>query len=162
VIAEYVSSLNLEYPREDAKSLIKLAFENTRGIKTYNDNGVKITGKTGGSFSSYGEIVTVDVPEGQAGDEQTMISVQSEKEVEMNITANPDKYESRFLDVLNRLRGKPIEELLDEHSDSVTEGTTKEVASTDQQADGKNLLYVVLAIVLIMMFFFMLMPLMML
>ncbi|MDL0136049.1 hypothetical protein PNP85_13605 [Halobacterium salinarum] len=157
-----MSSLNLEYPREDAKTLIKLAFENTRGIETYNDNGVKITGKTGGSLSSYGEIVTVDVPEGQASDEQTMISIQSEKEVEMNITANPDKYESRFLDVLNRMCGRPIEELLDEHSDSVTEGNTKEVASTDEQADGKSLLYVVLAVVFIMMFFFMLMPLIML
>lgn len=156
-----MSSINLEYTREDAKDLIKLAFENTHGIKTYNDNGVKITGKTGGSLTSYGEIITVDVPEGQSSEGETMISVQSEKEVEMNITANPDKYESRFISVLNSLRGKPIEEILDEHSDSVTEGTTKEVASTNEQADGKNLLYVVLAIVFIMMFIFILMPLVM-
>lgn len=157
-----MSSLNLEYPREDAKNLVKLAFENTRGIKTYNDNGLKITGKTGASLSSYGEKVIVDIPEDQAGDEQTMVSIQSEKEVGINMTANPDKYESRFLTALNNLRGKPIDELLAEHTDSVTEGSTKEVASTNEQADGTNMLYVVLAISFVMIFFFMLMPLMML
>lgn len=157
-----MSSLNLEYPREDAKNLVKLAFENTRGIKTYNDNGLKIIGKTGASLGSYGEKVIVDIPENRTGDEQTMVSIQSEKEVGMNITANPDKYESRFLTALNNLRGKPIDELLTEHTESVTEDSTKEVESTNEQADGTNMLYVVLAISFVMMFFFMLMPLMML
>jgi hypothetical protein len=157
-----MSSINLEYPREDAKNLVKLAFENTRGIKTYNDNGLKIIGKTGASLGSYGEKVIVDIPENQAGDEQTMVSIRSEKEVGMNITANPDKYESRFLTELNNLRGKPIDELLAEHTESVTEESTKEVESANEQADGTNMLYVVLAISFVMIFFFMLMPLMML
>jgi hypothetical protein len=156
-----MSSLNLEYPREDAKTVIKLAFENTRGIKTYNDNGLKITGKTGASLGSYGEKVIVEIPEGQANDNQTMISVRSEKEVGMNITADPEKYESRFLSALNELRGEPIDELLNRHADSVSETTTKEVESTDEQADGTNMLYVILAVVFLMMFLFMFMPLMM-
>ncbi|WEL18436.1 Uncharacterized protein SVXHr_2283 [Halorhabdus sp. SVX81] len=101
----------------------------------------------------------VEIPETQAGDGQTMISVQSEKEVGMNITANPDKYESRFLSSLNRLRGQPIEDLLEQHGEKVTQGGSKEVKSADDQADGTNMLYVVLAIVFIMMFFFMFMPL---
>lgn len=157
-----MSSVNLDYPREDAKTLIKLAFEDTRGIKTYNDNGLKIVGKTGASLGSYGEKVIVEVPEGQASDEQTMISVYSEKEIEMNITANPDKYESRFLSSLNRLRGQPIDDLLDEYAEAVTEETTKEVASANEQADGTNMLYIILAISFVMIFIFMLMPLMML
>ena len=114
------------------------------------------------SSSSYGEKVIVDIPENQAGDEQTMVSIRSEKEVGMNITANPDKYESRFLTELNNLRGKPIDELLAEHTESVTEESTKEVESANEQADGTNMLYVVLAISFVMIFFFMLMPLMML
>lgn len=154
-----MSSLNLEYPREEAKTLVKLAFENTRGIKTYNDSGLKIVGKTGASLGSYGEKVIVEIPEGQADDERTMVSVYSEKEVGMNITANPDKYESRFLAALNELRGRPIEELLDANAGEITGETTKEVTSPDEQADGTDMLYVVLAITLLLMFFFMIMPL---
>lgn len=153
-----MSSLNLEYPREDAKTLVKLAFEDTRGIKTYHDNGIKIVGKTGAGLGSYGEKVIVEVPETQSDSEEAMISVRSEKEVGMNITANPDKYESRFLSRLNYMRGRPIDDLLDTHGD-VSARSTKEVASTSQQADGQWLLYLVLVLVFI---FIILMPLLML
>lgn len=155
-----MTPIELEYPREDAKSVVKLAFENTGGIKTYHDNGTRIVGKTGAGLGSYGEKVIVDIHNRQEDEGKTSISIRSEKEVDMNITANPEKYESRFLNTLNRLRGKPVEDLFDSYGKSIAEGSTKEVASPDQQADGKNLLYVVLVIVIVMMFFFTIMPLM--
>lgn len=157
-----MSTLNLEYSREDTKTLVKLAFEHTQGIDTYHDNGLRIVGKTGFSFSSYGEIITVEIPETQSSDEETMISITSEKEVSMNVTANPQKYEDRFLMTLNSMRGRPVDELLEEYGDTVTASGSKEVTSPDQQADGSSKLGLVMVAIFLMMFFFMLMPLMML
>lgn len=154
-----MTSINLGYNREDAKTLIKFAFENTRGIKTYNDSGTKIIGKTGASLGSYGEKVVVAIPENQAYHDQTTVNIHSEKEVDMNITANPQKYESRFLGSLNELRGYSIQELFNSNQNNITESTTKEVASANDQAGGKSLLIVVVIIVFIMFFFLSLLPL---
>lgn len=154
-----MSTLNLEYSREDAKTLVKLAFEATKGIETYHDNGIRIVGKTGFSLSSYGEIITVEIPENQPSEKETVISVSSEKEVSMNVTANPQKYEDRFFSVLNKMRGRPVDELLDEVGHTITNNGSKEVQSTEQQADGSSYLGLILALVFILMFFFMMMPL---
>lgn len=143
-------SLNLEYPRDDAKILVKLAFEDTRGIKNYYDAGDGIVGQTGANLVSYGEKIIVEIPENQSA-HATMISVRSERRVRMNFFARPDRYESRFLSSLDNMRGQSIDDLLDEYGD-VLMRSTKEVTSASQQEDGMWLVYVVVTAMLFFIF----------
>jgi hypothetical protein len=50
-----MTSLILQYPRDDAKILIKASLERTSGIKHYYDDGHRIIAKSGMSIGSYGE-----------------------------------------------------------------------------------------------------------
>lgn len=153
-----MTSILLEYSREDAKTVIKSAFERTSGIKEYADDGHRIIGKTGMGIASYGEKVIVEIPETQSAEDETMISVSAEKEVSVNVTANPDKYKSRFLQELETLRGRDIGAILDDLSGQISPEQTKEVNGADQMRDGSsNVVLVVIATMVIMFFFMMLM-----
>lgn len=155
-----MTAITLQYNRDDAKTLVKAAFERTEGIETYYDDGYRIIGKTGSRVglvnSSYGERVIVEVPENQASDEETMITVTAEKEVDMNVTADPEKFKSRFLNELDLFRGHPVDHVLRTFDD---DHRSKEVFSQAEQTDGRNLLWVVLAIIGLFMFFSIFMPL---
>lgn len=155
-----VTSLTLQYNREDAKTLVKAAFERTAGIETYYDDGYRIIGKTSSRIgvidSSYGERVVVDISEGQAGSERTPITVTAEKEVEVNITADPEKFKSRFLEELDLFRGHPVDHVLRTFDD---DHRSKEVFTQADQTDGRSTLWIVLAIIGLFTFFFMFMPL---
>lgn len=144
----------LQYPREDAKTLVKTAFEDTRGIKEYHDDGHRIIGKTGISLGSYGESVTVEIPETQSSNEETMISVTADKEVSMNVTANPGKYKSRFLEQLETFRGHDIEEILDVLGENMSPEDSNEVASSDALSDGSSGLGKVMLIMMLLFLFF--------
>jgi hypothetical protein len=153
-----MSSMNLNYSRDDAKTLIKIALENTDGIKTYYDNGIKITGKTGFSLGSYGEKVIIEIPENQPDESTTMIHVSSKKEVEMNITSNPQKYEDRVVSFINHVRGMEIDAIIREYGKNIRQGDYKEVNSPEQQADGSSMLVPIIVLILVLTFLFGFMP----
>lgn len=121
--------INLEYPRSDVKTLVKIAFDHTHGINRYYDKGSKITAKTGFRLGSWGERVIVDIPEDQPDTDGTNIFVMSERVVNMNITSHPQKFENRFISSLNSLRGKDVNQILEENqyfdntNDATKEGT---------------------------------------
>lgn len=149
-----MTSLVLQYPREEAKTIVKAAFENTRGIKQYHDDGHRIIGKTGMGIGSYGERIIAEIPEAQSGEEETMISVTAEKEVGMNVTANPEKYKSRFLEQLETFRGYEVEEVLEVMGESMSPADSKEVASADELRDGSSSMgMVMIAMILLFLFF---------
>jgi hypothetical protein len=153
-----MTSLVLDCERDDAKILIKAAFENTRGIKQYHDDGHRIIGKTGMGIGSYGENITVEIPEQQSSDSETMISVSADKEVSMNVTANPDKYKSWFLTEVERLRERDLEEVKDEMAENLTAENTKEVKDAGDLREGSSsvgLVMVVTMVVFALMMFMM-------
>lgn len=147
--------LVLEYPYEDAKRVVKTAFENTTSIRKYHDNGSTIVGKTGMGLASYGENVIVDLHESLSDENRTKITVRSEKEVSVNITANPQRHESAFLDSLNDLRGKDMSEIK-EIAEKILEnsGGSKEVASSSEFTSAGTKVGIVLILVFIVFIFF--------
>ncbi|MDL0129061.1 hypothetical protein [Halobacterium salinarum] len=150
-----MTTLTLDYPREDTRTIVKAAFENTRGIKQYNDDGHRVIGKSGMGLASYGEQVTVEIPEDQAGEEQTMVTVTAEKEVSMNITANPDKYKSRFLQELESLRGRHIDSILDGMSETMDPKQSKEVSDSGELRDGSSSMGIVMVVMMALSILFM-------
>lgn len=150
-----MTSLSLDYTRDDAKTLVKAAFERTRGIENYFDDGHRIIGKTGSRVTSYGETVIVEIPENQPSAAETMITVRAEKEVEMNVTADPEQYKSRFLTELERIRGHPVDHVLKTFDE---EYRSKEVQRLDDLTSGHDTLKVVLTVLAVFMFFVMIMP----
>ena len=149
-----MTSLVLSYPRDDAKTLVKAAFENTRGIEQYHDDGHRVVGKTGMGLSSYGERVVVELPETQASDGETVVSVTAEKEVSTNITATPDKYQSRFLEQLEAFRGESVDDVVAYMSERVDPESSKEVARSDDLRDGSASMGKVMVAMLVVFFLF--------
>lgn len=143
-----MTTLMLDYPRDDAKTLVKLAFENTDPIETYFDAGPKIMGKTGPRMralgGSYGEVITVEIPELQPNEDKTKAEVTSERAVGFNWTADPEKIESEFMNELNEGRGHDVDDLLEMNGD-INSATTKEVSSPDKQAGIMNSLKSILS-----------------
>lgn len=154
-----MTSLVLEHDRDDAKTLVKAAFERTRGIKQYHDDGHRIVGKSGMGLGSYGEKVTVEIPERQSGEGETMVNVSAEKEVSVNVTANPDKYKSRFLSELDMFRDYDVESVKDTMSARLNSENTKEVRNAGDLRDGSSSMGLVMVatmiLVALMMFFMM-------
>ncbi|WP_222918756.1 hypothetical protein [Natrinema sp. SYSU A 869] len=144
-----MTSISLEYTRDDAKTLTKAAFERMHDIETYFDDGHRIIGKTGSNFRSYGEKIIVDIPENQSSAAETMITIRAKKEVEMNMTANPEQYKSQFLAELERTRGYPVEHVLKTFDENCQ---SKEVFHPDEQTNGYDTVKVVLAVIAIFMF----------
>jgi len=149
-----MTSIVLDYSRENAKTLIKAAFENTNGIKQYHDDGHRIIGKSGMGFSSYGEQIVVEIPETQTSDDETMITITAEKEVATNITANPEKYKSRFLEQLDTFRGNDVDTVLDWLNENMEPGESKEVSNGDELRDGSSSMGIVMVIMMVLGLFF--------
>lgn len=157
-----MTALSLNYPPDEAKVLVKAAFELTDGIKTYYDSGSQITGKTGGDFLSYGESVTVEISDQARENEQTHVAIHAAREVDINVTSDPDRYKARFLSHLNNLRGEPVEEVLDQMESHLQTHQTKEVTTETDQASGKDKLVAVFVLILIFTLCMMLLPVLML
>lgn len=157
-----MSTITLGYPRADARVLVKAAFELTEGFETYRDDGGRVTGKTGGGLLSYGESLTVAFPEVESGDGQTVITLRSGREVDVNVTADPEKYERRYVAVLNDLRGRSVDDVLSALDDHFATYGTKEVTRERDQASGRGKLALVLALTLLATLFTLLLPVMML
>jgi len=80
------------------------------------------------------------------------VTVVGERSVDVNITANPDKYVQRYLGSLRTLETEPMADVLRLADDHIADNGSKEVTSADQQADGSWLLYVVVAGTLFLFF----------
>jgi Fe2+ transport system protein B len=157
-----MTSVTIPKPRDDAKQILKTSFELTEGIETYNDQNTTIIGKTGSDFgllvSSYGEEIIAEIPEHQPNDKETEVTITGEKEVSVNIGADPQKYVSRFERNINKIKHQDMEQIYEKLKENNIQDNTKEVDNVDDQAGGKELLVVIL---LIMMFFVFIMPLLM-
>ena len=125
-----MTQLILDHPENDARILIKGAFERTRGIKKYDEKGRQVVGKTGISLKNYGENIYVDISE-SPDENQTPIEITAKKEVEINITANAQKYKRRYINELDSIRQKPIEDVYDIIQQDIS-GGTKEVADESE------------------------------
>ncbi|ADB60038.1 hypothetical protein Htur_1146 [Haloterrigena turkmenica DSM 5511] len=132
--------------------LVKGALELVDDVETYYDTGRGvITAKTGFRLgfiaSSYGESITIDIR--SVGEGVTEITATGEKNVAVNVGANPEKYVLEFVRTLDTLVEYPMEDvisLLDER----TSDHSKEVASPTDHQDGSAVLaMIVLAIFLL-------------
>jgi hypothetical protein len=134
VFVYHMTDLRLEYPPDEARELVKEAFRRTEGISSIEDSTHQIVGKTGVSFPrvlwSYGESVYVDFSD-PAEDGAVPIEVWADKSVWMNIGADPEKFKRRFLEALEDVRDRPIEDLQNETVDFDTpEGDSPSTGKT--------------------------------
>lgn len=151
-----MTSVRVPHSREDTKIVVKAAFEDMSAIKTYHDDGIRVIGKTGAHgllVTSYGEQVTVEISEDQPSDTETMISVTGQKEVGVNIGANPEKFVSQFIEKINALKDHDIEVILGVLEDNDIDVDSKEVERQSQQASGSWLLIVILILIFVFMLF---------
>lgn len=143
----------LNQPIADTRLLVKGALELIDDIKSYNETDGEIVAKTGFRFgllaSSYGESLTISIH--PRDDATTVVSVHGEKNVTVNVGANPDKYVLEFFQTLDTLADYPMADvidLLDEH----TSGHSKEVHSPAAQTDGTFVLAIILGGILVLTF----------
>ncbi|WP_249038792.1 hypothetical protein [Haloterrigena salifodinae] len=142
----------LERPPEEARMLVKGALELVDDVEAYYDTGRGvITAKTGFRFgfivSSYGESLTIDLR--SVRESVTEITVTGEKNVAVNVGANPEKYVLEFVRTLDTLVDYPMEDVI-ALLDKRTSDHSKEVMSLTDHRDGSAVLaMVVLAIFLL-------------
>lgn len=117
-----MTELILNFPREQTVELVEEALERTEGINSTVVSDHQVVGKTGVGFPrvlwSYGEKLYVDISETDS-ENRTKITIRGEKNVAINIGANPEKFKRRFVDELNALRK------VEEDEASISENTTE-------------------------------------
>lgn len=117
--------LLLEYPKDGARELIRAAFGQSSGIKSYTSQEYYMLGKTGFYFGSWRTNVKVSFPETDKT-EKTPIVVETTKVVSINITSREKRIHREFLSQLDALRGYSTEQL-SQHKKSQTRSSAKEV-----------------------------------
>lgn len=136
-----MTSIALDHPREDAKTIIKASLERMGSIDAYTDEGQRIVGKQEASLmGGNGARLIVDVPEMQESEEKTVIEANAEKEVSIDMATNPEDIKSNFLNTVNDLRKRDVNDLLDEMSQEMTPEDSKEVASSGSFGDTQSTL----------------------
>lgn len=126
-----MTSIALDHSREDAKTIIKASLERMSSIDAYTDEGQRIVGKQEASLTGgNGARLTVDVPEMQESEDKTIVEANAEKEVSIDMATNPEDIKSEFLNTVNDLRKRDVDDLLDEMSQEMTPDDSKEVASS--------------------------------
>lgn len=150
-----MTSLILEYPRGEAKTLVKASFEACSKIFQYHDDGHRVVGKTRSGLSSHGEQIIVEIPENQSQEDETMITISAGKEVSVNVTASPEKAKSAYIESLEGLRGHEIDEILDEMNRTIDPEDSKEVESSTQLRDGSTNVAKIWIIMMVLSFLFM-------
>lgn len=141
----------LDQPTTDSLIIVKGALELVEDVKTYHDNGDNVvTAKTGFRFgllaSSYGESITVSLRQVSPG--TTEITVRGEKNIGVNVGADPDKYVLEFVQTLDTLAEYPMEDVVDLLEER-TAGHTKEVQDERDQTDGASMLAIIFALILL-------------
>lgn len=86
-----MNELILDHTEDDARLLIKTAFEMTPRVKKYTEQGQSITGETGLGLMSYGANIIVDISEHPNDSNKTPIRVRGEKKIPLNITNDHNK-----------------------------------------------------------------------
>jgi len=150
-----MTSLILPYERENAKTVVKATFEMVDGVDNYVDEGQRVVGKQDASLmGGNGAKVTVDVPEVQSNEDSTEISVSAEKNVQIDMSTDEGELESEFLTIVNTLREKEFEEILDAMDGHVDASNTKEVTSAAEFGNDQSTLGLrfIVMFVLIMLF----------
>lgn len=126
-----MTSIALDHPRDDAKTIIKASLELMDSIDVYTDEGQRIVGKQEASLmGGNGARLVIDVPEMQENNEKTIIEANAEKEVSIDMATNPEDIKSNFLNTINHLRKRNMDELLDEMAQEITPENSKEVTSS--------------------------------
>ncbi|WP_424005594.1 hypothetical protein ACOZ4I_20270 (plasmid) [Haloarcula salina] len=148
-------SRRLDHGIEDARLLVKGALELIDDIKTYHESQYnEIIAKTGFRWgiisSSYGEKLTVSLT--SIDEETTEVTVVGEKEVEINIGANPDQYVLEFIDRLETLADYPLDDVIELLSEE-TANSTKEMTSPSDQADGSQMIAIAFVAIFLMFMF---------
>jgi hypothetical protein len=147
-----MTEIILDKTLDEAQETVIHAFDRTEGIEKYQKSQHQVVGETGVSFPrvlwSYGENVYVDLSETGESD-KTKIDVRAEKEVSVNIGANPEKYKRRFLDELNALRELPTER--NQSSPAVSTADT-DVEMEEGSGDGTSTLAVIVLVTMAIFF----------
>ncbi|WP_199241328.1 hypothetical protein [Halorubrum sp. ASP121] len=154
-----MTTIALEHPREDAKTVIKASIEQMSSIDAYTDEGQRIVGQQEASLmGGNGARLTVDVPEMQENEDKTVVEVNAEKEVAIDMATNPEDIKSEFLDVLNKLRDEDVDTLLEKLSKDMSPEQSKEVTSSasfgdNQSTMGKRFIIIFVVMMLFTVFF---------
>lgn len=134
-----MTTVALDHPREEAKTILKASLERMAAIDAYTDEGQRLVGQQAASLTGgNGARLLVDVPEMQEHEATTVVEVTVEKEVAIDVATSPEDIKSEFLDTVNRLREKDVETLLDEMSREMTPEESKEVASSAAFGDAQS------------------------
>lgn len=149
-----MTTVALEHPREDAKTIIKASMEWMDSIDAYTDEGQRIVGKQEASImGGNGARLIVDVPEMQKSDHQTVVEASVKKEVSIDMATNSEDIKSEFLNIVNDLRKRDVDTILDRMNQNMSPHESKEVANSEnfrdtQSAIGKRfvIIFVVLMI----------------
>jgi hypothetical protein len=102
-----MAELVLNCSERESLELIKTALENTEGVSEYFSEGRQVVAKTTVGFPrilwSYGEKLFIDISD-STNDNQTIVEISAEKEVWLNIGANPEKFKRKFISEADRIR----------------------------------------------------------
>mgnify|MGYP000032397905 CR=1 FL=1 len=90
----------LDYPVADARRVVQAAFESTREIQSYHDDGQRVVGKTGTSLfsTSWGEVVTARY---EGDGDATTVELDAEPILGTNLLATPETYRNRVAEELD-------------------------------------------------------------
>jgi hypothetical protein len=128
-----MTSVVLEYPRDEAKTIIKASIEQTSSIDAYTDETQRIVCQQEASLTGgNGARLTVDIPEMQENENKTRIEISAEKEVAIDMATNPEDIKSDLLNNLNRIRGGDIDDIVERTANSMTPQSSKEVSSSNE------------------------------
>lgn len=154
-----MTTVALEHSREDTKTIIKASIERMSSIDAYTDEGQRIVGQQEASLTGgNGARLTIDVPEMQESEDKTVVEVNAEKEVSIDMATNPEDIKSEFLNILNKLREEDIDTLLEKMSEEIAPNESKEVTSSESFGDsqatiGKRFIISFIVIMLFTIFF---------
>ncbi|TKX64317.1 hypothetical protein [Halorubrum sp. GN12_10-3_MGM] len=158
-----MTDLVVDYSESKTIELIKTALDNTRGISEYYVEGRQIIAKTSVGFPrilwSYGEKLIIDISDSTHGDE-LVLNVSADKEIWMNIGANPEKYKRRFVTEFEFLREQNGDLPPTDHDgqprtpsrDSPNSTQSKEVHSDRYLSSGVKKLVIAASFVLVLSF----------
>jgi hypothetical protein len=123
-----MKQLLLEYPEDEARLLVRSAFEQHRRIKKYKERKYHIAGNTGAGLASWGVKIIVNFPETDKI-EKTPVTIESNRNVSINVTANKTKLEHEFMNHIDGLRGYSAEDIRKHKKDQEGKGGTKEIST---------------------------------
>lgn len=150
-----MTELVLQHPREDAKTIIKAALEMTDAIDAYTDERQRIVGKQEASITGgNGARLIIEIPEMQRSEDKTVIEIDAEKEVSIDMATNAEDIKSEFLNIVNEMRKRDIEDLLDEMSQKMSHRESKEIDSSKDFSDTQSTMGARFIIIFIVMMVF--------